>query len=104
MIYNMRVYDLKFGAIPEYMAAVKELAVKIRAKHGVKLAGWYYTEIGTQHRVVHIWEYKDYTHFEEAAQAVRSDPQWVNEYVPRVRDLIVGQQDSMMRAPDWESW
>ena len=54
MIYNMRVYDLKPGAVPEYMSAVREIALKIREDHGIKLAGWYYTDIGPQNRVVHI--------------------------------------------------
>ena len=54
MIYNMRVYDLKPGAVPEYMAAVREIALKIREDHGIKLAGWYYTDIGPQNRVVHM--------------------------------------------------
>ena len=64
MIYNMRIYDLKPGAVPEYMEAVRKLALKIREDHGIKLAGWYYTDIGPQNRVVHIWAYEDYAHYE----------------------------------------
>ncbi len=39
MIYNMRIYDLKPGAVPDYMAAVSKVALKIREDHGIKLAG-----------------------------------------------------------------
>ena len=46
MIYNMRIYDLKPGCVPQYMDAVREVALKIRQENGVKLAGWYYTDIG----------------------------------------------------------
>ena len=42
MIYNMRIYDLKPGCVPQYMDAVREVALKIRQENGVKLAGWYY--------------------------------------------------------------
>ena len=39
MIYDMRIYDLKPGSVPQYMEAVREVAFKIRQDHGVKLAG-----------------------------------------------------------------
>ena len=50
----MRIYDLKPGSVNEYMAAVKEVALQIREDYGVKLAGWYYTDIGPLNRTVHI--------------------------------------------------
>ena len=39
MIYDMRIYDLKPGSVPQYMKAVEEVAIKIRDDYGVKLAG-----------------------------------------------------------------
>ena len=76
MIYNMRIYDLKPGCVPQYMDAVREVALKIRQENGVKLAGWYYTDIGKLNRVVHIWAYDDLAHFDKARTAVTSDPRW----------------------------
>ena len=101
MIYNMRVYDLKPGSVPEYMKAVKDVALKIREDQGIKLAGWYYTDVGPQHRIVHIWAYRDYAHFEKARAAVHDDPRWANDYLPRVRGLAVKQQDMMMKGADF---
>ena len=101
MIYDMRIYDVQPGAVPRYMEAVREVALKIREDHGVKLAGWYYTDIGPLNRIVHIWAYRDYAHFEEAREAVRNDPRWSGEYLPRVKGLVVRQQDMMMRGADF---
>ncbi|MCL0055026.1 NIPSNAP family protein [Dehalococcoidia bacterium] len=101
MIYDMRIYDLKPGSVNEYMAAVKEVALQIRGDYGVKLAGWYYTDIGPLNRIVHIWAYKDYHHFAEAREQVRSDPRWSGEYMPRVRGLAVKQQDMIMNGADF---
>ena len=53
MIYDYREYTFKPGKVPEYMAAVEELSIGIRAKYGIKLAGWYYADIGELNRVVH---------------------------------------------------
>ncbi len=101
MIYNMRIYDLKVGTVPQYMAAVREVALKIRDDHGVKLAGWYYADVGKLNRVVHIWAYRDFAHFEEARDAVRTDPRWQRDYIPRVQGIIVAQQDMIMQGADF---
>lgn len=101
MIYDMRVYELKKGALKDYMAAVKEIALPLRKANGVQLAGWYYTDVGPLNQVTHIWGYRDYTHFEEARNAIRQDPRWVNEYLPRTKELIVHQKNMIMRAPDF---
>ena len=101
MIYDMRTYDLNPGALQTYMDAVREVALPLREDYGIKLAGWYYTDIGKLNRVVHIWAYRDYTHFDQARQAVRSDSRWVDEYLPRVKGLVVRQQDQIMLASDF---
>ena len=101
MIYNMRIYDLKPGAVPQYMAAAGEVALKIRADHGVKLAGWYYADVGKLNRVFHIWAYESFAHFEEAREAVRTDPRWERDYSPRVKGLIVAQQDMIVQGADF---
>ena len=101
MIYDMRIYDLKPGSVPEYMKAVEEVAFKIRKDQGIKLAGWYYTDVGPLNRIVHIWGYRDYTHFEESREKVRSDPRWTKEYLPRVKNLIISQQDMIVKGSDF---
>ncbi|MCH8139713.1 MAG: NIPSNAP family protein, partial [Proteobacteria bacterium] len=69
-------------------AAVEELAIPIRAKYGIKLAGWYYSDVGELNQVVHIWAYRDYDHLDEAKAQVAQDPDWTGKYVPRVRGLL----------------
>lgn len=101
MIYDFRMYTLKPGATPDYMAAVKEIALPIRQKYGVKLAGWYYSEIGELNQVVHIWAFRDYAHMEEAKAKVRQDSDWTEKYIPRVRPLIVAQKTYLMLSPDF---
>jgi len=101
MIYDMRIYDLKPGSVPAYLEAVREVALPVRERYGIKLAGWYYTEVGPLNRVVHIWAYRDWAHLAEGKEQFRSDPQWVRDYVPRVQPLIVRQQTQIMRSPDF---
>ena len=97
----MRTYDIAMGKTPEYMAAVREIALPVRETYGIKLAGWYYTDIGALNKVVHIWAYRDFAHFEEAREAFRTDERWVNDYVPRVKGIILRQENQIMRASDF---
>ena len=100
-IYDFRMYTLKPGATPDYMAAVKEIALPIRKKYGIELAGWYYSDIGELNQVVHIWAYRDYDHLDEGKAKVASDPDWSGKYIPRVRPLIVAQKTYLMLSPDF---
>ncbi|NIP73200.1 MAG: NIPSNAP family protein, partial [Gammaproteobacteria bacterium] len=52
MIYDMRTYDLLPGSLEAYMAAVREVGLPVRERYGIRLAGWYYTEVGALNRVV----------------------------------------------------
>ena len=97
----MRTYDIAMGKTPEYMAAVREVALPVRESYGVKLAGWYYTDIGALNKVVHIWAYRDFAHFEEAREAFRTDERWLNDYVPRVKGIVLRQENQIMRASDF---
>ena len=97
----MRTYDIAMGKTPEYMAAVREIALPVRESYGIKLAGWYYTDVGALNKVVHIWAYRDYAHFEEAREAFRTDDRWVNDYVPRVKGIVLRQENQLMLASDF---
>ena len=57
MIYEMRTYDLKPRAIPEFERRTGE---KMPARLAYsKLGGFWHTEVGPLNQVVHIWPYDD---------------------------------------------
>lgn len=101
MIYDMRIYDLVPGAREAYMEAAREVALPVRRRYGIKLAGWFYSEVGTLNRVVHIWAFRDWAHMEACKTQMRADPEWVKDYVPRVLPLIVRQTNQIMEAADF---
>ena len=101
MIYDFREYTLIPGATADYMAAVKEMALPIRQRYGVKLAGWYYSDVGELNKVVHIWAFRDHAHMKEAKAQVAADPDWTGKYIPRVSGLIQSQKTYLMLSPDF---
>ena len=101
MVYDFRVYTVKHGTTPDYIKAVKELGLPIRLRYGVKLAGWYYPDLGELNKIVHIWAYRDHAHMKEARAQVYADPDWDEKYVPRVQGHLTAQQNYLMLSPDF---
>jgi hypothetical protein len=101
MIFDLRIYDLRPGTLQEYMAAVRDVGLPVRRKHGVNLVSWYYTEIGTLDRVFHTWAYRDWNHLQEAKAHFRQDPDWRERYLPRVFPLILRQRNQIVLAADF---
>ena len=100
MVYEMRVYTLQPGKVPEFQALIEKEALPVISKYS-KLVGWWSTEVGPLNEVVHIWAYRDHTHMQEAKAQVNADPDWSGKYVPRVRPLIVAQKTYVMLSPDF---
>jgi len=101
MVFDFRTYTFKPGSIPAYMSAAEEVAIPIRKRHGIKLAGWYYSEIGDLNQVTHIWAFDDLKHLKDAKDALAADPEWTGTYIPRVRGLLVAQNTYLMNTTEF---
>ena len=101
MVFDFRTYTFKPGGIPAYMAAAGEVAVPIRKRHGIKLAGWFYSDVGDLNQVTHIWAYNDLKHLKEGKDAVAADPEWTGTYIPRVSGLLVAQNTYLMNTSEF---
>ena len=74
MIHEIRTYDLKAGAVPEFLQKTGELINK-RLEYS-PLVGFFYTEVGPLNRVVHIWQYEDLNQRTEVRAQVVKDGVW----------------------------
>ncbi len=74
MIHEIRTYDLKAGAIPEFLKNFGGMIEK-RTEYS-PLIGCFYTEVGPLNRVMHIWEYEDLNHRAEIRARVVKDGAW----------------------------
>ena len=59
MIYEMRTYGMKVGSVPVYLELVEEEGIQIQKGHLGDLVGYFSTEIGPLHEIVHIWAFAD---------------------------------------------
>ena len=96
MIYEMRTYSLKTGAVAEFEERFAKRK-PLREKHS-KLGGMWHTEFGPLNQVIHIWPYNDLGHRTAVRDAMAKDAEL--SALPGGRDLIVAQEaDIVIPAP-----
>ena len=90
MIYEMRTYTLRPGAVPEFEERFAQRQ-PYREKLS-RLGAFWHTDFGPLNQVVHVWPYEDLKHRQEVRQAMAADPD-----LQRMRgtDLVVGQESEI---------
>jgi len=98
MLYELRTYTLKPGAVGEMVKAASTVSVSIRGNDYGKLEGYWFTEIGPLNQVLHLWSFKD---FEERARLrgeLAKNSRWTGEYLPLIRPLLMLQEVRFLNA------
>src|SRR5256885_2580378 len=96
MIYEVRTYTLRTGAVAEFEDRFAKRK-PLREKHS-QLGAFWHTDFGPLNQVVHVWPYEDLKHRNAVRDAMAKDT--ALQQLPGGRDLIVEQQaDIMIPAP-----
>jgi hypothetical protein len=96
MIYEVRTYTLRTGAVAEFEERFAKRK-PLREKHS-KLGAFWHTEFGPLNQVIHAWPYENLQHRTAVRDAMAKDPEL--SALPGGRDLIVAQEaDIMIPAP-----
>lgn len=90
MIYEMRTYDLKPGALPEVEKRFGE-AYEYRKKYS-ELGAFWHTEIGSLNQIIHVWPYQDLAERTSVRSAASKDPNWP----PKFSEFIVAQRSEIL--------
>ena len=89
MIYEMRTCNCLPGKAPELLERIGEV-YEHRAKYS-EVAGFWYTDIGPLHQVVHIWPYESPDVRLRARAEAGKDEHWP----PDVHGLLVDMQSEI---------
>jgi hypothetical protein len=98
MIYELRTYTVKPGALGDMIKAASTVSRDIRGDDYGKLEGYWSTEIGPLNQVMHLWSYGN---FEERARLrgeLAKNPRWSSEYLPLIRPLLMRQEVRLLNA------
>jgi hypothetical protein len=100
MIVEERIYTLKPDSIEKFLHLYKTEGLEVQLRHLPRMLGYFVTEIGTLHQVVHLWGYEDFEERERCRKALRADPSW-QAYVPKVRPLFDKQENRILLPTSW---
>jgi hypothetical protein len=88
MIYEVRTYTLRAGAVAEFEERY-EKRLPARVKHS-PLGAFWHTEFGPLNQVIHVYPYEDLNQRTSVRHALATDPE--RNALPGGQDLIVAQE------------
>ena len=95
MIYEMRTYRMKIGAVPAYLKLVEEEGIEVQKKHLGHLVGYFSSEIGPLNEIVHVWAYADLVDRADRRALLAVDPRW-REFLPKIQALIETMENKIL--------
>ena len=96
MIVDVRTYTLAPRKMTKYLELFERHALPVMQRHGLKLMGYYVSQIGPLNQVVHLWGYDSLADMEQKRAARDADPAW-GEYLALTEGMVVAQEDKVMR-------
>ena len=95
MIVEERIYSLHIGAVPKYLEQYEAEGLHIQRPILGRMVGYFSTEIGPMHQIVHMWAYKDLAERAERRAKLTADPRW-KAYALKTRDLQISQENKIL--------
>lgn len=96
MIVEERTYTLKIGALPAYRSLYLAEGYAVQKETLGNLIGYYFTDVGPQNQVVHLWGYDSYEERERRRAALMGDPQWL-AYINKAKDFVERQESKILK-------
>ena len=103
MIVEERMYRLAIGAVPEYLAAYEAEGLAIQRPILGRMVGYFSTEIGPLHQIVHMWAYRDLNERAERRARLLADPRW-KAYSKKTRPLQISQENKILIPAPFSPW
>jgi hypothetical protein len=98
MIYELRTYTVKPGALGDMVKAASTVSRDIRKDDYGKLEGYWMTEIGPLNQVMHLWSYGSFDERAKLRGELANNPRWTGEYIPLIRFLMLRQDIRLLNA------
>jgi NIPSNAP len=98
MIYELRTYTVKPGALGDMLKAASTVSHEIRGNDYGKLEGYWSTEIGPLNQVMHLWSYSDLNERARLRGELAKNPRWHKDYTPLIFPLLMRQDVRLLNA------
>jgi len=100
MLVEERIYTLKPECIDTFLQLYEQEGLPIQSRILPRMLGYFVTETGTLHQVVHLWAYQSFEERAAKRAQMYADPDW-QKYLVKVRPLFVKQESRLLRPLPW---
>lgn len=100
MIVDVRIYNIVPRKMGEYLKLFEQYGLPVQQRHLGDPLGYFVTEHGQLHQVVHMWGYESLADMEQKRAARNADPAW-DDYMARTDGLVVSQENKLTRPTAW---
>ncbi|MBY6108883.1 NIPSNAP family protein [Halomonas sp. DP1Y21-3] len=99
MIYDLRTYTCRPGAIKKHMKLYEDHGWKVQSKHLGYPVVYGAVETGDVNSYVHVWMYEDAADRAAKRQKLQADPEW-KEYLAKSAEAgyLVSQENKILVA------
>lgn len=90
MIIDERTYTLHPGKLPEFLELYQAEGYPVQTSHLGEPIGFFQTEIGVLHQIVHLWGYENMGDREQRRAKMQADPAWqayLRKSTPMFREM-----------------
>ena len=96
MIVDVRTYTLIPRKLTSYLQQFEAHGPPVMHRHGLRLLGYYASQIGPLNQVVHLWRYDSLADMEQKRSARDADPDW-GAFLARTQGMVLTQESKVMR-------
>ncbi len=87
MIHELRIYHCAPGRLPALLKRFETTTLEIWARHGIRQAGFWTTEIGdNNHDLYYLLEWESLAEREKCWNAFQADPEWIAKRAESEKD------------------
>ena len=97
MYIEERMYTLYPGKVDEYLRHYEQFGMPVQLRHQPYMLGYYFTEVGTQNMIVHMWAYEDLNQRTRCREALFADPDW-QAYRPKIQPFLITMETRIMKC------
>jgi hypothetical protein len=102
-VYEMRTYTVQVGKMPEAIRLYSQFGYPALHKGGFdkKLVGYFISDTGTLHQLVHLWKFDDDADRRAHWAALFADKDFIDGFAAQFRPLVQTQEVKLLTAAPW---
>lgn len=103
MIVEERIYSFKVGGVQPFLKIYTDGPMELQRRILGRMVGYFTTEFGTLHQIVHMWAYRDMAERAERRAALMQEPAW-RTFMEQTAPLIVKQENRLLMPTPFSPW